>query len=178
MSQKKKKKKSPLPLIHSHSRTDTLFATGVVCILELNSSARRGFPDHQPFLLLPQLCLWTIWWGFGFFFPPPFVFLGRFVACWFGFWCSVSRAPMSSPSTPETVHRTANDLPQAAGGFPSIICRRRVASGEDGRLRCRVRSPVPQMTLQPSSTKTSSSLCRVKRGHIPSLRKDAHIALF
>lgn len=114
----------------------------------------------------------------GFFFFPPFVFLGRFVVCWFGFWCSVSRAPVSSLPTPETVHRTANDLPQAVGGFPSIICRRRVASSEDGRLRCRVRSPVLQMIPQPSSTKTSSSLCRMKRGHIPSLRKDAHIALF
>lgn len=37
---------------------------------------------------------------------------------------------------------------------------------------------IPQIVLQLTSTKTSSSLCRMKRGHIPSLRKDANIALF
>lgn len=85
MSQKKKKN-LPLPRIHSHSRTDTLFAMGVVCILELNSSARRGFPDHHPFLLLPQLCLWMIWWGFFF---SSICFSGTFccLLVWFLVFC-------------------------------------------------------------------------------------------
>lgn len=35
-----------------------------------------------------------------------------------------------------------------------------------------------QLTRQPAPTKTSSSFCCTERGHIPSLRKDANMALF
>lgn len=67
MSQKKKKI-LPLPHIHSHSRTDTLFAIGVVCILELNSSARRGFPILTPSSSSPDYAFGGFGWGWFFFF--------------------------------------------------------------------------------------------------------------
>lgn len=165
-----KKKKPPPSLTDTHTRLHWHALCHLWCLYfgtEVKSKER--FPGHLHLFLLLHVCLcddslcvfsMCVFWGFGFWFCFP-----------------VSHIPVSSLYTPESLHRGGNAIRKAAGVFPNV-CRRLVAIRENRHLCFRVLLLILQITPQPTSAKISSPLCCTKRGHLPSLRKDANIALF
>lgn len=135
-------------------RTDTHFAIFDVCILQLNSSARRVFPDLLSFS--SSDCAFVMIW------------------CCFCLYAAY-QFPLCKLCRPDTGKWTI--YKKLLGSSQILFAGIWWWSEKTGNCATEVLL-IPQTVPQLTSTKTSSSLCRMKRGHIPSLRKDANIALF
>lgn len=165
----KKKKISP-PLTDTHTRPHWHALCHLWCLYfgtEVKSKER--FPGHLHLFLLLHVCLCDD--SLCFF---PCVCFGALVFG-FVFLSATYQFPLCTPRSPYTGERTPSR--KAAGVFPNV-CRRLVAIREKQALVLRVLLLILQITPQPTSAKISSPLCCTKRGHLPSLRKDANIALF
>lgn len=114
--------------------------------------------------------------GFIIFFPHWFFWCLFFGLVWFlVFW--KPHTDFSSVNSRD-LRQASEQRSKNCWGLPRYHLQALEGIGESRRVRSRVLLLIRQITLQPPSTKTSSSLCCMKGGHIPSLRKDANIALF
>lgn len=118
-----------------------------------NSSARRVFPQSSPPL------------------PSPQRSFGIVCVCkpHTNFFSASSRDLIQES---ENLHMELLGLPEYSAG------PERWSGKMDTCVTHGVLLLILQLTLQPAPTKTSSSFCCMERGHIPSLRKDANMALF
>lgn len=155
------KKKSPPSLTYTHTCSLTRSLPFVMFVFWKWIQCKESFPTISSSSFSVSCAFLMISWCFHVF---VFVFLEaahQFLLC------KLRRAHTEERTTYNKLPGSAQILSASAGGDQA---HRQLCSW--------VLLLILQIMPQSTSTKTSSSLCRVKGGHIPSLRKDANVALF
>lgn len=162
MSQKKKKKKSP-SLTHTHTRSLTRSLPFVMFVFGNWIQYRRVFADH----LLP-LFRWCLCEDLGLF-PLGFWF-------WLLLFCKPHTYFFSA--NPRDLSEQSEEQSESCWGLPKYHLQ---AFGGDQRKQAFVLLSSTAYSADNTTVDFNKDLiflCCMKRGPIPSLRKDANIALF